>query len=324
MEEEREIGIPPDHCTPEFYGNPVFPMSEELPAGAWHINDVLRELHKRGIDGRGVTVSINDTGGSINASGQSTHPFLPAPVARRDFTNSSNGVRDVQGHGTHCAGITRAVAPRVDLMYVKVLGDGGSGSSTGINAGRVWAGQQKADIVSESLGDGGGPEIPADLAAYDKAYEAGVKICVAALGNAGFRPGVDTTGRPGSYFRHCHGIAALDRDWKTPAGFSSAGRAAVFIAPGNAIISCKPGGGWTTMGGTSTAAPYVAGVHALVLSWRRQLGFPDLVGVKEWTEFYVSNNLVTDLHTPGQDVRTGHGLIDIQKVFQFLLDRSAA
>jgi subtilisin len=294
----------------------VFPLSAELPSGAWHITDAIRELHRRGIDGRGVKVAVNDT------TGESKHPFLPVQIAGRDFTGSRNGLKDVQGHGTHCMGIVVAVAPRVSLIAAKVLGDGGSGSTTGINAGRVWAAQQGADVISESLGDGGGPPIAADLAAYDQAYAAGVSICNAALGNAGYR-GSSTIGRPGSYSNHNHGIAALQSDWRTIAGFSSGGPQARFAAPGANIISCRPGSGWVSMSGTSMATPYKAGVDALVISWRRSIGLPDLRGPKAWADFYTTNNLTIDLGSPGWDARYGNGLIDLQKVFLFLLENSS-
>lgn len=290
-------------------------MSEELPASAWHITEQIRELHRRGIDGRGVRVAVNDTG-------ESTHPFLPKPIASRDFTGSSNGTRDLQGHGSHCQGIVISVAPMASLIVAKVLGDNGSGSTTGINAGRVWAAKNGADVISESLGDGGGPPIQADLTAYDQAYEAGVSICNAALGNAGYN-GSSTIGRPGSYSNHNHGIAALQSDWRTIAGFSSGGPQARFAAPGAGIVSCKPSGGWVLMSGTSMATPYKAGVDALVVSWRRQMGFSNLVGAKAWSDFYVENKLTVDLGSPGWDPRYGNGLIDMQKVFAFLLDKSS-
>lgn len=310
---ERLIGIPPDTFVDT---SQVFPLSEELPSGAWHITEQIRELHKRGIDGSNVVVAINDT------AGESNHPFLPKQIAGRDFTRSANGLRDIQGHGSHCQGITIAMAPKADLICAKVLGDNGSGSTTGINAGRVWAGKEGADIISESLGDGGGPDIPDDLKAYDEAYAAGVHICVAALGNAGYN-GATTIGRPGSYSRHNHGIAALQSDWRTIAGFSSGGPQARFAAPGAGIISCKPRAGWVTMSGTSMATPWQAGLYALLICWRKQLGYPRLVGPKVWADFFTENKLYVDLGSPGWDARYGNGLVDIQKVFTFLLDATS-
>lgn len=305
--------IPPDHWIDE---SQIFPMSEGLPSGAWHITQKMRELHARGIDGSNVVIAVNDT------AGQSDHPFLPKQVAGKDFTGSRNGLRDVQGHGTNCQSIAIAVAPKADLVAAKVLGDNGSGSTTGINAGRVWAAEQGADVISESLGDGGGPPVQADLTAYDKAYAAGASICVAALGNAGYN-GANTVGRPGSYATHNHGIAAIQSDWRTIAGFSSGGPAARFAAPGSGIVVAKPGGGWTSGNGTSYATPWQAGLYALVICWRRGLGMPDLIGPKQWAEFFVLNNLTIDLGKPGWDARYGNGLVDPTKVFDFLLDKTS-
>lgn len=311
-DEDRNIGIPPDTIVDN---SMIFPMSEDLPASAWHVPPMLKELHRRGIDGAGIKVAVNDT------AGESRHPFLPQQIAGKDFTNSRNGLRDMQGHGSHCQGIVVAVAPRVQLITAKVLGDSGSGSTTGINAGRVWAAEQGADVISESLGDGGGPPIQADLSAYDRAYQLGTSICVAALGNAGYN-GSNSIGRPGSYSGHNHGIAAIQSDWRTIAGFSSGGAQARFAAPGAGIVSCKPGGGWVLMSGTSMATPWQAGLYALIVAWRRGMGFADLVGAKAWSDWLVENKLTIDLGQPGWDPRYGNGLVDIEKVFQFLLDKT--
>lgn len=309
-QDEDRFHIPPDWF-PDY--SQVFPLSEDLPAGAWHVTEKLKALHRKGIDGRGVKVAVNDT------AGEADHPFLPKQIAGRDFTGSRNGLRDIHGHGTHCQGIVISVAPKADLITAKVLGDSGSGSTAGINAGRVWAAENGADVISESLGDGGGSPIPVDLAAYDKAYEAGVNICCAALGNAGYN-GRSTIGRPGSYSNHNHGIAALQSDWRTIAGFSSGGPQARFAAPGSGIISCRPRSGWVLMSGTSMATPWQAGLYALIIGWRRALGKPDLIGAKAWSDWFVENKLTIDLGNPGWDARYGNGLVDINKTFDLMLD----
>ena len=309
-DDDRKIGVPPDTFVDY---SQVFPLSDDLPAGAWHVPPKLKELHAKGIDGRNVVVAVNDT------AGQTDHPYLPKQLHGKDFTNSRYGLRDTHGHGTHVQGIVISVAPKANLICAKVLGDSGSGSTTGINAGRVWASSVGADVISESLGDGGGQPIQADLTAYDKAYENGVSICCAALGNAGYNGSGSTIGRPGSYSSHNHGIAAIGSDWRTIAGFSSGGPQARFCGAGVGIISCKPGGGWIPMSGTSMATPWVAGGYGLIIGWRRGLGLVDLRGPKEWADWFVGNKLTIDLGTPGWDPRYGNGLIDWNKVWDLML-----
>lgn len=311
-DDNRKIGIPPDTYVDH---ETVFPLSEELPASAWHITEKMKQLHAKGVTGKGVVVAVNDTAGTLN------HPFLPKPIAQKNFTGETDPF-DGNGHGTHCAGIVKSVAPEVSFITCKVLSNGGSGSTTGINAGRIWAAEQGADIISESLGDGGGPPISADLAAYEKAYTAGVSICVAALGNAGYN-GASTIGRPGSYKDHNHGIAAIGSDWRTIAPFSSGGPEARYAAPGVGIVSCKPGGGWVLMSGTSMATPWQAGLYALIVGWRRALGKTVLRGADQWDQMFKKNNLYIDLGAPGWDPRFGTGLVDINKVLDMMLDTAA-
>ena len=87
-DEERRIGLPPDLFIDHSF---VFPFSEELPSTAWHITPAMKELHRRGIDGRDVTVAVNDTG-------ESDHPFLPKRKASKDFTSSRYGTKDTHGN----------------------------------------------------------------------------------------------------------------------------------------------------------------------------------------------------------------------------------
>ncbi|MCP4800612.1 MAG: S8 family serine peptidase, partial [bacterium] len=130
------------------------------------MNDV-KEVHgvdlvwqDTGYTGAGVTMAIIDTGIDGNHSGvddldddNSTHD--PKILAFYDAVNNpglTNGSEvepyDGNGHGTHCAGITTGtgaptyeyvgVAPKANLVGVKVLSDGGSGSYAQVMAGMQW------------------------------------------------------------------------------------------------------------------------------------------------------------------------------------------
>lgn len=311
MSDERLIGIPPDTVV---HDDHVYAASPNVPHLWGKVMLKIYEVHARGITGKGVLISINDTG-------VANHNFLPEPLFRRDFTG--NGVGDRHGHGTHVAGTalgkrgldgrSLGVAPDAELIDAKVLGDRGSGSTTGINAGRVWAAQMGADVISESLGDGGGPPIQADITAYERAYDAGALVCVAALGNAGFN-GRNTVGRPGSY-RESIGIAAIREDGQA-ANFSSGGPAADFATPGQNIISANLRNGFVSMSGTSMATPFFAGIAALVIQWHRAQGLAPPQGWQAWREYMAQ--FVDDAGPPGHDPRYGFGIPNVLRLLDSL------
>jgi Subtilase family len=106
--------------------------------------------------GGGVTVAVLDTGIDRN------HPaFSGVEIIGRNFTTGSpDDISDINGHGTHCAGIIfgRAVAgkrigvaPGVTRAIIgKVLGP--SGGSTGTLFSAInWAVENKAQIITMSL-----------------------------------------------------------------------------------------------------------------------------------------------------------------------------
>jgi len=289
----------------------------------WHMTEELRKLHELGIDGRGVKIAINDTGWR-------QHPYAKDPLHVKDFTGDLSGHDDGNGHSMHCygismgtdggsgSGISLGVAPAADGIVAKVLGDAGGGSTQGINAGRIWASEMGADVISESLGDNGGPPIREDIQAFEKAYANGAKICVVAAGNSG-RQGV---GRPGSYFINLC-VGAIQENG-TIANFSSVGNTLDVATPGQNIVAIDNDGGFTSMSGTSMATPFMAGLCALIIQRRRETGLPDLVGVDAWRSFLRQPNFLKDAGQAGKDPYYGYGIPVIKNIFDWLKDPSIA
>ena len=197
----------------------------------------------------------------------SDHEDLPQPVFVHDFTGGRSGHVDRNGHSTHCAGIIGArandigvagVAPKCRIGYCKVLGDSGSGSSSGIERGVRKAIDDGANIISMSLG-GGYDEGTARAIA--EANEQGVLV-VAAAGNSGYRGG-NTIDYPGRLQETLCVAAYNERGRSAPS--AAAVRRSTSPAQGRRF-SAAPGNRYVAMSGTSMATPFFAGLLALMLS----------------------------------------------------------
>lgn len=254
--------------------------------------------------GEGVRVAILDTGIAP------THPDLePAIELAQDFTGSSSGWSDVAGHGTHCAGVIAArdndggvvgIANLCSLLIGKVLGDDGSGASSWIAKGIRWAADNKADIISMSLGS---PYPDQQIkAAIDYAVAKNI-IIICAAGNEG--PGDNTTGFPGS-FPNVISVGAIDQS-KRIAMFSSRGKVDL-AAPGVNILSDWPPRAVASLSGSSMACPHVTGTAALILAKHRKFGSATPVETSAHMIEHMLNTAV-DAGVPGKDPAYGWGIV---------------
>ncbi|MGW1093419.1 S8 family serine peptidase, partial [Streptomyces sp. NPDC002596] len=209
------------------------------------------EAWAAGYDGKGTKVAVLDTG--VDAE----HPDLVNQVAAaKNFTDSKT-TDDRQGHGTHTAstvggsgaasdGRKKGVAPGSSLLVGKVLNDAGYGLDSWIIAGMQWAVDQKADVVSMSLGNPRIGDCADPMAqATQELSKSKHTLFVVAAGNSG--PGAETVSSPGCV-PGVLTVGAVDRD-DTTAQFSSRGPVAVthtlkpeIAAPGVGISAAAAGG----------------------------------------------------------------------------------
>ena len=209
-----------------------------------------------------VNVYIIDTG--VDTS----HADLNV-VGHVNFAGGPN--KDCNGHGTHVAGTASArdnasdvvgAAPGAPITGVKVLGCGGSGTTSGVIKGVDWvaANAKKPAVANMSLGGGASTALDD---AVKNAANSGVFFVVAA-GNSGADACNSSPARAGTH-NGVLTIAATDAADQEPS-WSNYGTCVDLWAPGVSILSTKRGGGTTTMSGTSMASPHAAGTGALYLS----------------------------------------------------------
>jgi subtilisin family serine protease len=219
--------------------------------------------------------------------------------------------QDTNGHGTAVAGVATATAddgagiagvcPLCSLMVLRIWSDD-PGTALELRADEVaaldYAVDEGADIVVLSLGVGVWSS--EERAAVKRATSAGVLV-VAAAGNFGkdndavrWVGGEPEAPRfPASY--DLPGLMAVaasdDRDRFDPD--TNTGHTSVDLAaPGREIATDALGGGCLVTGGTSFAAPFVAGVAGLV-----QSAHPGYDGVQ------LQNAILNGVDTPGDLAR---------------------
>lgn len=254
--------------------------------------------------GQGIKVAVLDTGIALD------HPdLMDSVIEAKDFTNSPQGVDDIQGHGTHCAGIIAArqnttgivgVAPQAELLIAKVLGDNGSGSGEAIVGGIRWAIEQGADIISMSLGAQTDiPEIHDEIKAG--LVQGAFFVCAAgndALNHVDYPAAYDETIAVGSINKQ-----------QVLSDFSSIGPEVTIVAPGEDILSTYPPKTYARLSGTSMAAPFVSGVVALILSKHRLYDSDTPVKSQQELMDHLAMTAI-DLGEEGFDIRYGWGLVN--------------
>jgi subtilisin len=299
VEEDGKCYALPDLLV--FEGQPS-PQAETVPIG---ITQVKAPAAWDASRGKGINVAVLDTG--IDAM----HPDLAANVKGAVSFVPGETPADGNGHGTHCAGTIAAamngsgvvgVAPAASLFAVKVLANNGSGNWSWLIAGIDWCMKNNIKILSMSLGGGSAPAALETMC--NNAFAHGL-LLVAAAGNTGppTPPATSSVGYPGKY-KNVIAVSAIDNA-NVIAAFSSRGPEVEICAPGVSVLSCKPGGGFQSMSGTSMACPHVAGGAAVVWGAHRFA-----TNVQIWNLLaYTADNL----GPPAWDPLYGYGRLDVDQ-----------
>ena len=161
------------------------------------------------------------------------------------------------GHGTLCAGLIAAVAPRAMVMPLRVFDDNGEADIFTITKAIRYAIRNKVGVINMSFG------ISTNSRTVREAVAAAITANIVVTGSAG-NANSSTPQYPASY-SSVLSVAATDLADKK-GSFSNYGSSISVSAPGVNIISAYPGGYYAVVSGTSFAAPIVAGEAALVRS----------------------------------------------------------
>ena len=272
-----------------------------------------------GYTGKGSVVSIIDTGidsehvglddmDDDNSTNDSKVIAFYDAVNNPDKTNGTEvKAYDDQGHGSHCAGITAGtgaptyeyvgVAPKAQLVGVKVLDEGGSGSFATVMAGMQWTVDKRHDFniraASMSLGGFGliewtSSEEESVNRMANEMVRSGVALFIAA-GNSAVSAQIGTPGSAEDVIT----VGALDKDTSiavySSQGPTEEGRVKPNIAfVGSSVMApeANSGDGYVGYSGTSMATPGAAGLAALMYQANPDLSPFDIRNIMQETSTY--------------------------------------
>ncbi|MEU4119855.1 type VII secretion-associated serine protease mycosin [Kitasatospora sp. NPDC028055] len=250
----------------------------DVPTVPWSLQRILLDQLWQGgaTTGSGVTVAVIDTG--VDDTNLQLHGKVdagPSLLIDKQSNKAVDGtsLTDTVGHGTKVAGIIAAsrsdrtgfvgLAPDARIYAIRQNDSAGNGDVSTLTKAINDAVDRHVGVINISqdvrgAGDarfGGYQELKA---AIERAEQNKV-VVVASSGNDGNEG--DTY--PGA-FPTVLSVGASDRN-NERAPFSQYGSFVKVAAPGVEMLSTVPGGGQCVDNGTSFAAPYVAGLAALLV-----------------------------------------------------------
>lgn len=210
---------------------------------------------------------------------------------------------DDQGHGTTVTGVIAArknnqigvagIAPGVRIVALRAFDGTGNAQDDDVAAAIVYAADNGVKVLNMSFGDFYRSPLMYDAIRY--AADKGV-VLVGSSGN----DGVSDPHYPSGFSEVMSVGATTDQDFLSP--FSTFGSQLSMTAPGTNIYTTAIDAGYSSVNGTSFAAPYVAGVAALLCSVHPDWTADEIVAALELSS--------DDLGEPAWDPNFGAGRLN--------------
>ncbi|MFK7924907.1 MAG: S8 family serine peptidase [Bacteroidia bacterium] len=212
--------------------------------------------------GVGKCAFILDTGIDLD------HPDLNVSNSLSiSYVSAEPSADDLNGHGTHCAGIigakdnligTKGVAAGATVVAVKVLGQNGTGTYSDVSIGVLYSAVVgvPGDVMNLSL-SGAGYFFTLDFYLTSFVASSGMYATIAAGNNDDHAKDYMPARVNGSKI---YTISNHDSNDDLTATSNYGNGPVDYAAPGQSIYSTDIGGTYSTRSGTSMSAPHVAGI----------------------------------------------------------------
>ena len=265
--------------------------------------------------GKTTRIAIIDSG--VDSSNPDLENIV---VAKKDYTNSANGLKDEQGHGTSVANVAAgqsdnsygiAGVSQAEIVSLKVFSTVGNLEWV-IKAIYDAVDTYNCDVINMSLGVNQSSTALKNAVNY--AISKGA-IVVASAGNYVLGESGTIYSYPASY-DDVISVASVDENGNH-ASHSYTNNKVDVAAPGSDIITLVVDNRQYYSGsGTSYASPHIAGAAAIMKGIKPSLTCKEFMNLIKAT--------ATDTESVGYDTKTGYGIFDIAKMMETLLAENDA
>jgi thermitase len=250
-----------------------------------------------------VIIAILDTG--VDA----THEDLASKIVPGwNVYNNNSNTTDVYGHGTKVAGTAAAssnnltgvasVAWNCKIMPIRISDTNGTATYSAMASGLTWAADHGARVANISY-----------IASESSTVKSAAQYFQSKGGVVTASAGNNTTFSSAADNPYILTVSATD-ELDVLSYWSNTGNNVDLAAP-EAAYTTQMNGGYTYAGGTSIAAPIVAGVAALVMSANSNLTPQQVQDVLKQS--------ADDLGGPGWDAQYGSGRVNAGRAIQFVV-----
>jgi len=267
---------------------------------------------KKTTGNKDIIIAIIDDGFDLNHDELNDNLVLPYNVL---YQNNKVYANSDLNHGTHVAGLAISeknngkgvcgIAPDCSFMPIQIANNKNGFTSSSIIDGILYAIKNGADVINLSIQVMYPPEVKQvtdrelnnilkkisrdDELFWEEIFEIANKknvTIIFAAGNCEVLIGLDAMKRDNTIIT----VSAVD-DNNNKANFSNYGRRSTISAPGVNIFSCKPGGQFVLMDGTSMSAPIIAGVVGLMKSINPNLTNKEIIEILQKSGKFVDKSI---------------------------------
>jgi thermitase len=253
--------------------------TQQQNATVWDAVNLLEAWKSSPQLGAGIKVAVIDTGVDTN------HPAFQGRLAPqnewRDFVSGDASPQEdglptdaAFGHGTGVAGLIAQVAPKAQIMPLRVLDSNGQGNELNLVAAISWAIAHNADLINLSLGS------EKSSSAVNNMIKAASRLGIVVIASAG-NDAVHKSNFPASNSKNYANVLSVASSsvsinstvnpatspysfaW---AWYSNYGPDISVVAPGENLFTPFPGNAGKSWNGTSFSTALISGSMALRMS----------------------------------------------------------